>query len=49
LDASIKEAVAFVILGNETLHHSPSNVIGATGASRRTILGQISPVSRNEV
>jgi anhydro-N-acetylmuramic acid kinase len=36
-----KEALAFVILGNQTLNHRPSNVIGATGATHRKILGQI--------
>lgn len=36
-----KEAVAFVILGNETLHRRPSNVPKATGASQGVILGQI--------
>lgn len=39
-----KEAIAFVILGNETLHHSYSNVKSATGASRNVILGNITPV-----
>ena len=38
-----KEAVAFVILGNETLHGSASNVISATGAKKRVILGNITP------
>ena len=36
-----KEAVAFVILGNQTWHHLPSNVPSATGASRPVILGSI--------
>ena len=39
-----KEALAFIILANETLHHRPSNVPGATGAATRVVLGQISPV-----
>lgn len=38
-----KEAVAFVILGNETLHGLASNVISATGAKKRVILGNITP------
>lgn len=38
-----KEAVAFVILGNETLHGAASNVISATGAKKRVILGNITP------
>lgn len=36
-----KEAIAFVILGNETLHCRPSNVCGATGAKYPVILGSI--------
>jgi anhydro-N-acetylmuramic acid kinase len=38
-----KEAIAFVILGNETLHRHYSNMISATGASKRVILGNITP------
>ncbi len=37
-----KEAIAFAILGNETLHGNTSNVPRATGASRRVVLGKIS-------
>ncbi|MCW6682940.1 anhydro-N-acetylmuramic acid kinase AnmK [Aerococcaceae bacterium NML160702] len=47
-----KEAVAFVILGNETLHGSPSNVTGVTGAKKNVILGSIIPkpiMSRKEM
>ena len=36
-----KEAIAFVILGNETLHHQFSNVPSATGAKQKVILGNI--------
>ena len=36
-----KEAVAMTILGNQTLHHQPSNVPSATGASKPVILGSI--------
>lgn len=36
-----KEAIAFAILGYETLHKRPSNVPSATGALRPVILGQI--------
>lgn len=36
-----KEAVAMVILGNQTLHKQPSNVPSATGASKPVILGNI--------
>ncbi|MCW6667338.1 anhydro-N-acetylmuramic acid kinase AnmK [Aerococcaceae bacterium NML190938] len=38
-----KEALAFVILGNETLHGSPSNVTSVTGAKEDVILGSIIP------
>ena len=44
MDSNYKEAIAFVILGNETIHHQPSNVLKATGAKKYVILGQISPV-----
>lgn len=37
-----KEALAFIMLGNETLKGKPSNVKSATGASKYVILGQIS-------
>ena len=38
-----REAVAFAILGNETLCGSPSNVPQATGARRAVVLGTITP------
>lgn len=38
-----KEAIAFAILGNETLHQHYSNVRSSTGAKRNVILGQITP------
>ncbi len=38
-----KEAIAFAILGNETMHQHFSNVKSATGASRNVVLGQITP------
>lgn len=41
-----KEAVAFVILGNETLHHHYANLISATGAKSRVILGSITPATQ---
>lgn len=42
MNESIKEALAFLILGNETLSLRPSNVTSATGAQRPVILGQVS-------
>ena len=38
-----KEAIAFAILGNETLHGNPSNMPSATGAKAHVILGNITP------
>lgn len=38
-----KEAIAFAVLGNETLHGNPANVINATGAKRPVVLGKITP------
>ncbi|WP_331835986.1 anhydro-N-acetylmuramic acid kinase AnmK [Erysipelothrix piscisicarius] len=38
-----KEAIAFAILGNETLAGKPSNVPSATASNERMILGQICP------
>ncbi|MBK2356874.1 anhydro-N-acetylmuramic acid kinase AnmK [Francisella hispaniensis] len=36
-----KEAIAFAVLGNETLHKNYNNIPSATGAKSRVILGQI--------
>lgn len=41
LSSEAKEAIAMVVLGNQTLHHEPSNVPSATGADRPVILGNI--------
>lgn len=41
LRSDAKEAVAMVVLGNQTLHHQPSNVPSATGAQRPVILGSV--------
>lgn len=36
-----KEAIAFAVLGNETLHGSHGNVPAATGAKKEVVLGKI--------
>ena len=36
-----REAVCFALLGHETMWGRPANVIGATGAKRRAVLGKI--------
>lgn len=38
-----KEAIAFVVMGNETYHGKPSNVPSATGAKQCVVLGKITP------
>lgn len=43
-----KEAIAFAVLANETVHRSGGNVPKATGARRRVVLGQLTyPPSPN--
>ncbi len=39
-----KEAIAFVICGNQTLHHKPSNVPSVTGAQKNLVLGSITAI-----
>ncbi len=46
-DSSIKEALAFVVLGNETLNMNYSNVKSATGARKNVILGQVNYVLKD--
>ena len=48
LSSDAKEAIAFAIMGNETMYGYPSNVYSATGASRPVILGNITPAPRKE-
>ena len=48
LSSDAKEAIAFAIMGNETMYGYPSNVCSATGASRPVILGNITPAPRKE-
>lgn len=43
IDADAKEALAFAVLGYESLRERPANVARATGASRPTVLGAIVP------
>lgn len=41
--SAAKEAIAFALLANETLAGNAGNVIGATGARERVVLGNITP------
>lgn len=43
-----KEAIAFAVLANETLNGNAGNVLNATGAKERVILGNITPVPRGK-
>ena len=43
LSSDAKEAIAFAILGNQTIHRRPSNLMSATGAKVPMILGNITP------
>ncbi len=42
LNSNAKEAIAFAVLANETLHGIESNAPGATGARKNVVLGKIS-------
>lgn len=41
ISADAKEAIAFAILANESLHGQPGNLPSATGASMRKVLGKL--------
>ncbi|MBO5948943.1 anhydro-N-acetylmuramic acid kinase, partial [bacterium] len=41
IDSDGKEALAFVVLGHQTLLNKPSNVCSVTGAKQFVILGNI--------
>ncbi|MCX5769331.1 MAG: anhydro-N-acetylmuramic acid kinase [Candidatus Hydrogenedentes bacterium] len=43
IPSNAREAVAFAILGNETVCGTPANVPNATGASHPVVLGKITP------
>lgn len=43
LPVDAREAMAFAVLGNETLCGAPANVPAATGASKAVVLGKVTP------
>jgi anhydro-N-acetylmuramic acid kinase len=43
IPSDAREALAFAILGNETICGTPSNIPQATGARRQVVLGDITP------
>lgn len=46
MNSDAKEAIAFAVLANETLKGNCSNIIEATGAKERVVLGNITPKIR---
>jgi anhydro-N-acetylmuramic acid kinase len=42
IDPDAREAIAFAIIGNQTLHGLPGNAPAATGAAKGAVLGKIS-------
>lgn len=48
LNSDAKEAIAFVVMGNETLRGYASNIPSATGAKEAVILGNITPAPRRK-
>lgn len=49
LNPDAKEAIAFVVLGYETLRGRPANVPGVTGAAHPAVLGAIAPSALPEL
>jgi len=49
LPAEAKEAMAFAVLGYETLRERAGNVPAATGAQRPVVLGAIAPQNLREL
>ena len=41
LPSDAKEAIAFAVLANETIHGNTGNVPSATGANKPVVLGKI--------
>ena len=46
LPSEAKEAVAFAVLANETLHGRPGNMVSVTGAHHPVVLGTVAPGRR---
>ncbi len=46
-NSGAKEALAFVVLANETLNFNPANLAKATGAEKEVILGQVNYYFKN--
>jgi len=46
LMSSAKEAIAFALLAYETMNKREGNVLGATGAKERVLLGNITPFNK---
>jgi anhydro-N-acetylmuramic acid kinase len=46
LDPDAREAVAFALLANESVHELPGNLPGVTGAARPVVLGSVTPGAR---